>query len=93
MTEIIGGEEKVEAVKLKNRVTGEERVMEIDGVFIFIGYEPKTDFVRHLGITDEYGYIPVDMGMRTKVKGIFAAGGDITNVFKQIAVAVGQGGR
>ncbi|ASI99476.1 thioredoxin-disulfide reductase [Thermococcus celer] len=89
VTEIIG-EEKVEAVKLKNRVTGEERVMEIDGVFIFIGYEPKTDFVRHLGITDEYGYIPVDMGMRTKVKGIFAAG-DITNVFKQIAVAVGQG--
>ncbi|MCD6189064.1 MAG: FAD-dependent oxidoreductase, partial [Thermococcus sp.] len=39
---------------------------------------------------DEQGYIPVDMHMRTKVKGLFAAG-DITNVFKQIAVAVGQG--
>ncbi|ASJ13450.1 thioredoxin-disulfide reductase [Thermococcus thioreducens] len=89
VTEIIG-ENKVEAVKLKNRVTGEETEMKVDGVFIFIGYEPKTDFVKHLGITDEYGYIPVDMHMRTKVKGIFAAG-DITNVFKQIAVAVGQG--
>ena len=86
----IKGDGKVEAVKLKNRVTGEETEMKVDGVFIFIGYEPKTDFVKHLGITDEYGYIPVDMYMRTKVKGIFAAG-DITNVFKQIAVAVGQG--
>ncbi|ASJ05462.1 MULTISPECIES: thioredoxin-disulfide reductase [Thermococcus] len=86
----IKGNGKVEAVKLKNRVTGEETEMKVDGVFIFIGYEPKTDFVKHLGITDEYGYIPVDMQMRTKVKGIFAAG-DITNVFKQIAVAVGQG--
>lgn len=86
----IKGTNKVEAVKLKNRVTGEETEMKVDGVFIFIGYEPKTDFVKHLGITDEYGYIPVDMHMRTKVRGIFAAG-DITNVFKQIAVAVGQG--
>ncbi|NJE05099.1 thioredoxin-disulfide reductase [Thermococcus sp. M36] len=86
----IRGTNKVEAVRLKNVKTGEETEMEVDGVFIFIGYEPKTDFVKHLGITDEYGYIPVDMHMRTKVKGIFAAG-DITNVFKQIAVAVGQG--
>ncbi|HDZ36361.1 MAG TPA: thioredoxin-disulfide reductase [Thermococcus sp.] len=86
----IKGTNKVEAVKLKNLKTGEETEMEVDGVFIFIGYEPKTDFVKHLGITDEYGYIPVDMHMRTKVRGIFAAG-DITNVFKQIAVAVGQG--
>ena len=86
----IKGTNKVEAVKLKNRVTGEEIEMKVDGVFIFIGYEPKTDFVKHLSITDEYGYIEVDMHMRTKVKGIFAAG-DITNVFKQIAVAVGQG--
>ncbi|ANF22449.1 thioredoxin-disulfide reductase [Thermococcus piezophilus] len=86
----IKGTNKVEAVRLKNIKTDEETEMAVDGVFIFIGYEPKTDFVKHLGITDEYGYISVDMHMRTKVKGIFAAG-DITNVFKQIAVAVGQG--
>ena len=86
----IKGKDKVEGVRLKNRVTGEETEMKVDGVFIFIGYEPKTDFVKHLGITDEYGYIPFDMYMHTKVPGIFAAG-DITNVFKQIAVAVGQG--
>ncbi|WP_456451155.1 thioredoxin-disulfide reductase [Palaeococcus sp. (in: euryarchaeotes)] len=86
----IRGEAKVESVILKNLKTGETFEKKVDGVFIFIGYEPKTDFVKHLGITDEYGYIPVDMYMRTKVKGIFAAG-DITNTFKQIAVAVGQG--
>ncbi|BAA30532.1 336aa long hypothetical thioredoxin reductase [Pyrococcus horikoshii OT3] len=86
----IKGTNKVESVVLKNVKTGETVEKKVDGVFIFIGYEPKTDFVKHLGITDEYGYIPVDMYMRTKVPGIFAAG-DITNVFKQIAVAVGQG--
>ncbi|USS40284.1 thioredoxin-disulfide reductase [Thermococcus aggregans] len=86
----IKGDQKVESVVLQNVKTGEKFEMKVDGVFIFIGYEPKTDFVKHLGITDEQGYIPVDMHMRTKVKGIFAAG-DITNVFKQIAVAVGQG--
>ncbi|MBO8175433.1 MAG: thioredoxin-disulfide reductase [Thermococcus sp.] len=86
----IKGKEKVEAVVLKNVKTGEVFEKKVDGVFIFIGYEPKTEFVKHLGITDEWGYIPVDMHMRTKAPGIFAAG-DITNVFKQIAVAVGQG--
>lgn len=86
----IKGDQKVESVVLKNVKTGEVFEKKVDGVFVFIGYEPKTDFVKHLGITDEQGYIPVDMYMRTKVKGLFAAG-DITNVFKQIAVAVGQG--
>ena len=86
----IKGDQKVESVVLKNVKTGEVFEKKVDGVFVFIGYEPKTDFVKHLGITDEQGYIPVDMHMRTKVKGLFAAG-DITNVFKQIAVAVGQG--
>ncbi|WP_175059579.1 thioredoxin-disulfide reductase [Thermococcus sp. 2319x1] len=86
----IKGNQKVESVVLKNVKTGEVFEKKVDGVFVFIGYEPKTDFVKHLGITDEQGYIPVDMHMRTKVKGLFAAG-DITNVFKQIAVAVGQG--
>ncbi|HHH99997.1 MAG TPA: thioredoxin-disulfide reductase [Thermococcus litoralis] len=86
----IKGDQKVESVVLQNVKTGEKFEKKVDGVFVFIGYEPKTDFVKHLGITDEQGYIPVDMHMRTKVKGLFAAG-DITNVFKQIAVAVGQG--
>jgi len=86
----IKGDQKVESVVLQNVKTGEKFEKKVDGVFVFIGYEPKTDFVKHLGITDEHGYIPVDMHMRTKVKGLFAAG-DITNVFKQITVAVGQG--
>ncbi|WP_297439287.1 thioredoxin-disulfide reductase [Thermococcus sp.] len=89
VTEIVG-KDRVEAVRLRNVKTGIEQEMPVDGVFVFIGYEPKTEFVKHLGVTNEAGYIPVDMYMRTKVKGLFAAG-DITNVFKQIAVAVGQG--
>jgi len=86
----IKGDQKVESVLLRNVKTGEVFEKKVDGVFVFIGYEPKTDFVKHLAVTDEQGYVLVDMYMRTNIKGLFAAG-DITNVFKQIAVAVGQG--
>lgn len=78
--EIIG-KDKVEVVRLKNVKIGEEIVMEVDGVFIFIGYELKIDFVKYFGIIDEYGYILVDMYMCIKVLGIFVVG-DIINVFK-----------
>lgn len=86
----IRGKDKVESVVLKNLRTGEVVEKKVDGVFIFIGYEPKTDFIKHFGIIDEHGYVVVDRMMRTKVPGIFAAG-DITNGVKQAIVAAGEG--
>jgi len=88
VTEILG-EGKVEKVKLD---TGKE--LELDGLFIEIGGEPLTEIAKELGIElSEKGRIKVDAGMRTTVKGIYAAG-DITNgsnEFNQIATAVSEG--
>ncbi len=68
----IMGQDKLEKVVLSN---GEELIT--DGLFIYIGYVPATDYVRDLGICNEDGYIIVDNKNETKIKGIYAAG-DIT---------------
>lgn len=93
VTEIIG-DERVRAVRVKNLKTGEERVIESDGVFIEIGYEPDVEFAKMLGVeVDSEGYIVVNDLMETSQPGIFAAG-DCTNRWKelrQIVTAAAQG--
>jgi len=88
--EIIG-DKFVTSVLLENPVDKTQKNMPVDGVFIAIGYTPNNDLAKNLGIeTDEEGYIKVDPGHRTNIKGIYAAG-DITGGFKQIVTAVSQG--
>ena len=88
--EIIG-DKFVTGVLLENSVDKTQKNMPVDGVFIAIGYTPNNDLAKTLGIeTDEEGYIKVDSGQRTNIKGIYAAG-DITGGFKQIVTAVSQG--
>ncbi len=87
--EIIG-ERFVTGVVLKNTVDNSERTMKIDGVFVAIGYTPNNGLAKNLGIeTDEEGYIKIDQGHRTNIKGMYAAG-DITGGLKQIVTAIGQ---
>jgi thioredoxin reductase (NADPH) len=88
--EIIG-DKFVTSVLLENPVDKTQKNMPVDGVFIAIGYTPNNELAKNLGIeTDEEGYIKVDPGHRTNIKGIYAAG-DITGGFKQIVTAVSQG--
>ena len=88
--EIIG-DKFVTSVLLENSMDKTRKNMPVDGVFIAIGYTPNNDLAKTLGIeTDEEGYIKVDPGHRTNIKGIYAAG-DITGGFKQIVTAVSQG--
>ncbi len=70
----------------------EEKSIAVDGIFIEIGLEPCNALATMLEVKlDEEGYVVVDHGMRTNVRGIFAAG-DLTNVpLKQIIVAAAQG--
>ncbi|MCD6461525.1 MAG: thioredoxin-disulfide reductase [Thermoplasmata archaeon] len=87
----IEGEGKVERVVLKDTVTGEEREMAVDGVFISVGIVPKTELARRLGVeTDETGYVIVDKKQATNVQGVYAAG-DITGGVRQIVTGCGQG--
>lgn len=86
----IRGEGSVSSVLLKDLAAGTEKILPVDAVFIAIGYTPSNLLAEKLGIeTDEEGYIRVDKGYRTSVKGVYAAG-DITGGFKQIVTAVGQ---
>ncbi len=88
----IEGEEKVERVVILNRMTNEESVLEVDGVFIAVGIRPATDMVMDLGVErDSAGYIKVDRKQRTNVEGVFAAGDCCDNPLKQVVTACGDG--
>ncbi|MDM7275126.1 MAG: thioredoxin-disulfide reductase [Thermoprotei archaeon] len=93
VTEIIGGE-AVRAVKVLNKATGEEKVLDVEGVFIEIGFEPSIEFFKSIGLeTDDYGYVKVDEWMRTNIPGVFAAGDAISTWrgFRQIVTAAATG--
>ncbi len=65
--------------------------LEVDGLFVYVGFVPGTKFANELGITDENGYIIVDNTYETKVKGIFAVGDIIKKSVYQVSTAVGDG--
>ena len=84
------GDKFVTAVVLQDSVEKSEKTLKTDGVFVAIGYTPNNNLAKHLGVaTDEEGYIKIDQGYRTNIKGIYAAG-DITGGLKQIVTAIGQ---
>lgn len=90
----IGGDTKVNYVRVKNKISGEERTLNVDGVFIEIGFEPDKDWATRNGLSiDQTGYIIVDDWMRTNLPGVFAAG-DCTNKwpnFRQVVTAAAMG--
>lgn len=88
--EIIG-ENNVKAVRLGYVDSNEEKVLECDGVFIFVGFTPSTDFVRGFVEMDERGYIITDEDMRTSVPGVFACGDARKKLLRQIITACGEG--
>lgn len=88
--EIIG-ENNVSAVKLGYVDNNEEKILECDGVFIFVGFTPSTDFVRGFVEMDERGYIITDEDMKTSVPGVFACGDARKKLLRQIITACGEG--
>lgn len=71
--------------------TGEEAVLSTDGVFVFIGHDPNSQFLHGQLVMDEHGYVITDELMRTSVPGVFAAGEIQDSTYRQIATSVGQG--
>jgi len=88
--EIIGDDGAVTGMRLRNVKTGEEWVHETDGVFIFIGFDPNTDFIKEPVERDENGYLIGGLHMETDVPGLFIAGDVRTQLTKQITTAVGD---
>lgn len=88
--EIKGGD-TVEHVILKNVVTSQLIEMPVNGVFIYVGNEPNTAFVKKLISLTEEGYIPTDNFMRTNIPGIYAVGDVRHKLLRQVVTAVSDG--
>lgn len=90
VTEILG-DDAVNAVKLKNVKTDEERIHITDGVFIFIGHSPNTKMFSDQLELDDQGYIIIDKFMETSIQGVFAAGEVADPSFRQVITSAGMG--
>ena len=90
VTEVMG-EDKVEALKLKNVKTGEETTFETDGLFIFIGHTPNTQMFKGQLEMSDLGYIKVNDKMETSIPGVFAAGEAADPTFRQVVTSAGMG--
>lgn len=84
------GKEKLEAVRIQNKETLEEKVLEVQGVFPLVGQNPNTQFIK-LDIKNEWGNIPVDKSMSTRVEGCFAGGDVLPRDIRQIYLAEHDG--
>ncbi len=87
---ILGGD-YVTGVLLENVKTGEEFEIGVDGVFVFVGFEPAGAFFPPALELDDSGFIKTDAEMRTSVPGLFAAGDIRSKNVRQVATAVGDG--
>lgn len=84
------GDGKLERVLLHDKKTGERKWFNTEGAFIFIGYQPNTDFLNGVVKLNDRGEIIVNADMETSVPGIFAAGDSIAKRYRQVTTAVGE---
>lgn len=91
VTEVVGTDQGVTGVKLKNVKTEEESIFETDGVFIFIGHIPNTQIFEGKIELDGNGIIKTDRRQRTNVPGVYAAGDVQDNIYRQAITSAGTG--
>lgn len=91
-TKEILGEQEVEAMRVVNNQTGEERDIPVQGFFVAIGHKPNTDIFKGYLDMDENGYIKTIPGTsRTNIEGVFASGDAQDHVYRQAVTAAGTG--
>ena len=90
-TVAIEGNAQVEALRLRQTKTGEERRLDVDGVFIAVGIAPESELYAGQLELDEQGYIRADESGQTSVPGVFAAGDVRTKALHQILTAASDG--
>jgi thioredoxin reductase (NADPH) len=92
--EVIGvlGEGKVSALKLRDTRTGEESTLDVTGMFVAIGHDPRSELVRGQVETDDEGYVLVDApSTHTAIPGVFACGDLVDRTYRQAITAAGSG--
>jgi alkyl hydroperoxide reductase subunit F len=90
-TEITGAGGKVNGLRYKDRATGVEHLVELEGVFVQIGLVPNTEWLKGTLELTEFGEIVIDARGQTSLPGVLAAGDCTTVPFKQIVIAAGAG--
>ena len=88
---INGNGSSVTDVEVSNVITGKKSNLKTNGVFIYVGLNPVSDYVRNLGITDNNGWVITDDKMNTSISGVFAIGDVRQKELRQITTAVGDG--
>ena len=92
-TEITGDGSVVNGIRFKDRASGEDHHVELEGVFVQIGLVPNTEFLKGSLELSKFGEIVVDAKGHTNLPGVFAAGDCTTVPFKQIVIAAGDGAK
>ena len=85
------GEDRLTGIRVVDRRDGAERDISLQGLFIFVGFQPQGGFFPKELTLDQDGFIPTDTEMRTNLPGIFAAGDIRSKLCRQISTAVGDG--
>jgi thioredoxin reductase (NADPH) len=92
VTEITGDDGKVNGVRLRNVHTGEEKTLDVTGVFVAIGHDPRSELFRGQVEMDENGYVQVSAPTtHTSIPGVFAAGDLVDHIYRQAVTAAGTG--
>jgi alkyl hydroperoxide reductase subunit F len=92
-TEIVGDGSKVTGLRYRDRLSGAEQLIPLQGVFVQIGLVPNTEWLKGTVQLNGFGEIEIDAKGHTNVPGVFAAG-DCTSVpYKQIVIAAGEGAK
>jgi thioredoxin reductase (NADPH) len=86
------GEDRVTSLKLRNVKTGAESTLDVSGIFVAIGHDPRSELFTGILATDAEGYLMVDQpSTRTAIEGVFAAGDVVDHTYRQAVTAAGTG--
>ncbi|MDW5328491.1 thioredoxin-disulfide reductase [Plantactinospora sp. KLBMP9567] len=90
--EVLGDDGKVSGVRLRNAHTGEAKTLDVSGVFVAIGHDPRSELFRGQVELDDSGYVKVEApSTRTNIPGVFAAGDLVDHTYRQAITAAGTG--
>ena len=90
--EEILGDDQVSGIVVRNRVTGERTTLDVTGLFVAVGHDPRSELVKGQLDLDEHGYILVaHPTTHTSLAGVFAAGDVVDHTYRQAVTAAGTG--